>query len=106
MQLVLFAQDALLAGTSGWIGTGLLGTVLAWLMLKHLPDKDKQLKEIMDSKDRLLMEQHKLLNDEHAKQVNLVVQHCKTEMEGVHSLFKTEMADLGEKISAALKRGE
>lgn len=40
-----------LAGGSGWVGAGLLGAVLSWLLLWHLPDKDKQLKAVMDAKD-------------------------------------------------------
>lgn len=34
-----------IAGNSGWAGAGLLGAVLAWLLLWHLPAKDKQLAE-------------------------------------------------------------
>lgn len=32
-----------LAGNSGWAGAGLLGLVLSWLLLWHLPAKDTQL---------------------------------------------------------------
>jgi hypothetical protein len=51
----LFAQTSVdaLSG-SGWVGAGLLGAVLSWLMFIHLPAKDKQLKEIIDGKDDLL----------------------------------------------------
>jgi hypothetical protein len=40
--------DAILSG-SGWAGAGLLGLVLGWLLLKGLPDKDKQIKELIDT---------------------------------------------------------
>jgi len=40
-----------LAGGAGWVGAGLLGGVLAWLMFVHLPSKDKQIKELIDGKD-------------------------------------------------------
>jgi gas vesicle protein len=54
--LVIVAQAAdPISGGAGWVGTGLLGAVLSWLLLVHLPAKDKQLKEIMDSKDALLV---------------------------------------------------
>lgn len=45
---VLVAQsvDAVLAGSSGWVGAGILGLVLAWIFFIHLPAKDKQLKEL------------------------------------------------------------
>ncbi len=46
-----------ISGGAGWIGAGLLGLVLGWLLLKHLPDKDKQLKDLLDSRDKLMSEQ-------------------------------------------------
>lgn len=33
---------------SGWVGTGLLGSVLAWLLWVHLPAKDKQVSDMLD----------------------------------------------------------
>lgn len=33
----------------GWAGAGLLGLVLAWLLLVHLPSKDKQIKDQIDA---------------------------------------------------------
>ena len=38
-----------LSGGAGWVGTGLLGSVLMWLFFRHLPDKDRQLKEFNDA---------------------------------------------------------
>lgn len=38
-----------LTGAGGWAGAGLLGLVLSWLLLKHLPDRDKQVKETQDA---------------------------------------------------------
>lgn len=40
-----------LSGNSGWMGAGLLGLVLAWLLLKHLPSKDEQIKDLLKTKD-------------------------------------------------------
>jgi PAS domain S-box-containing protein len=66
--LLLFSQanptDSL-SGNGGWVGAGLLGLVLAWLLLRHLPEKDRQLsdkdkahetrvKEILDTRDKQL----------------------------------------------------
>ena len=49
---VIFAQTTdSLSGGAGWIGAGLLGAVLSWLMLKHLPDKDKQVYEFIRRQD-------------------------------------------------------
>lgn len=41
---------------SGWVGTGLLGLVLAWIFSKHIPDKDKQMKEMLEAKDKQILE--------------------------------------------------
>lgn len=51
-----------IAGGAGWVGAGLLGMVLSWLLLKHLPEQvrqqkedreghDKHVKELMQAKD-------------------------------------------------------
>ena len=45
------ASDSLIAGNAGWAGAGLLGLVLAWLLLVHLPSKDKQMAEKDKAKD-------------------------------------------------------
>ncbi len=36
------ATNDFFSGGSGWTSFGLAGLILAWLLLKHLPDKDKQ----------------------------------------------------------------
>lgn len=33
----------------GWVGAGLLGSVLAWLMFVHLPAKDKLIKDLIQA---------------------------------------------------------
>lgn len=49
--LCLFAQGGEVAATSsavaGWTTFGLAGLILAWLFFKHLPDKDKQIRELL-----------------------------------------------------------
>ena len=104
--LELFAQAEPLSGGAGWLGAGLLGAVLSWLLLVHLPSKDKQLKDLLESKDKQLAEHLRLNNEEHSKQINAVVLHCKEEMNGIHNLFRTEMVGLGEKIGSALSRAK
>lgn len=49
-----------LSGGAGWVGTGLLGTVLAWLLGIHLPAKDKQIKEMIESRDKLALDMAKM----------------------------------------------
>lgn len=49
----VFAQKSdALSGGAGWVGAGLLGAVLSWLLLVHLPSKDKQVKELLEGKDK------------------------------------------------------
>jgi hypothetical protein len=73
-QLRLMAQTpSPLSGEAGWLGTGLLGSVLAWLFIKYLPSKDAQLKEFIDSRDKLM---HDLMED-----------------------YKRNVADLGDRVA-------
>lgn len=55
--VVITAQEMTstsLSGGAGWVGAGLLGCVLAWLMFKHLPDKDKLVKDLLASHDNAI----------------------------------------------------
>jgi hypothetical protein len=51
MEMYAQAPDPL-SGGAGWIGAGLLGLVLGWLLIIRLPANDKQ----AEAKDRLLRE--------------------------------------------------
>jgi hypothetical protein len=59
----LFAQladpGAVTSPVAAWLGTGLLGSVLGWLLLRHLPEKDRQLKEFLTEKDDRMDAQRK-----------------------------------------------
>ena len=49
----VFGDDlTTLGGASGWAGAGLLGLVLGWLLLKHLPSKDAQAERMGQDKDK------------------------------------------------------
>lgn len=52
--LIFIAQQVAdpISGGAGWVGAGLLGLVLGWLLLVHLPAKDKQLKDLLELKDK------------------------------------------------------
>jgi gas vesicle protein len=45
-----------IAGSAGWTSAGLAGLVLAWLLLKYLPAKDEQLRQLLDAQDKQLKE--------------------------------------------------
>jgi hypothetical protein len=55
IELLAFAQvnsSDPISGGAGWVGAGLLGLVLGWLLFVHLPAKDKQLAALIESKDK------------------------------------------------------
>lgn len=116
-----------LSGGAGWVGAGLLGLVLAWLMLKHLPDKDKQLKELTEAKDKQIQdlivakdgqitsmlatkneqlkqllgasgEQSARMHEENQKSMDRVIAHCKDEMSVTNQILQHDLRELGETI--------
>jgi PAS domain S-box-containing protein len=81
MPLVAEAIDAI-SGGGGWLGAGLLGMVLGWLLMRHLPEKDRQLKELLDAHARALEARDALLRaqaDAHRVAVDRVVLSCQEE---------------------------
>ncbi len=109
--LALEGQTAL-GGDAGWVGAGLLGAVLAWLLLKHLPAKDAQIQTFMSMKDgqiermqeiknkqiELLVNasttQQEMMHRENQAALNRVVQHCEEEMASVHNSVQKEVQQL------------
>ena len=66
--LLLLAQApdlTTLSGTSGWVGTGLLGAVLAWVFFVHLPAKDKKEENLL----KVNIEQIRDINTQHTIQI-------------------------------------
>ena len=58
--LILLSQVEMANGLAGWSSFGISGLVLAWLLLKHLPEKDRQVDSMLSRFDaRLLKEQEK-----------------------------------------------
>lgn len=43
-----------ISGGAGWVGTGLLGSVLAWILFVSIPNKDKQIGKMIEDKDKLV----------------------------------------------------
>jgi PAS domain S-box-containing protein len=105
--LLMFAQvPDPISGGAGWVGAGLLGLVLGWLLLVHLPSKDKQLDAVYaakaeDTKD--IAEKHeaavRLLVDKHEAAIKKVVEHCDREIgaerEASERRHKDQMAEFG-----------
>ena len=79
LKLALFTQVAdPISGGAGWVGAGLLGLVLGWLLLVHLPSKDKQLKDMINDKDKLFSDlsadKDRQLSEKD-KQINTILDH-------------------------------
>lgn len=76
---LLVAQTDPLSGTlgaaSGWVGAGLLGAVLSWLLLKHLPAKDAQLERIITRHEEELSHAIADQRAEFTKALELLLRH-------------------------------
>lgn len=77
-----------LSGGSGWLGAGLLGLVLAWLLLKHLPSKDLQMKEFSEQKDRQLV---------------VLTEKYEAKLDSMANTFRSESKEIRQKFEEALK---
>jgi hypothetical protein len=60
---VVFAQELSGSGLAGWTTFGLAGLILAWLFLKYLPDKDKQLKDMLTAHQGVVSDKDKQLRE-------------------------------------------
>jgi hypothetical protein len=75
-----------LSGGAGWVGAGLLGSVLGWLLIIHLPAKDKQIKEFVDNSnvrmDTVIKSYREDINQQRgdfAESLTKVISHCDNE---------------------------
>lgn len=113
------ADPSALVGTSGWVGAGLLGAVLGWLLLVYLPAKDKQvaekdklikewldakdkgadatlvrkdaqLKEVLDAKWQLL----KGMADGYERSLQKVTDHCEKEVSMMTTAWSHDISEL------------
>jgi ABC-type nickel/cobalt efflux system permease component RcnA len=78
-----------LAGSAGWAGAGLLGLVLFWLLLKHLPEKDRQITELVARNDQRLDAQAAVFKSEQAADRQLHERQLTAEREACEKHFAT-----------------
>lgn len=112
-----------ISGGAGWVGAGLLGLVLAWLLFIHLPAKDKQLAGLIESKDKQLADlvdsrdsfvrelthnfrdamqaaavaaavQDKERRDDYKASLATVVSHCEKETGQMSQAIRKDLGDL------------
>ena len=81
----------------GWTATGLLAAVLSWVLLQHLPRKDREMDQLAIRKDdqiRDLMAQHeKHLADQglrYEASLARVTEHCEKEMAELVNQLRAE----------------
>lgn len=92
--------QAELPGISGWVGTGLLGSVLAWLLVKHIPslqDGNRVILTTMIDTHQQEMEQSR---KDFRESLELVIQAFRRESE-VHT---ASLARLDANIVRVLER--
>lgn len=99
-----------ISGGAGWIGAGLLGVVLAWLLLLHLPAKDKQLKEMIEGRDALAKdlaiktaEVAKQQRDDFKENLKSVTDHCKQDTEVMANSVRAEINHLSVAVTELRK---
>jgi hypothetical protein len=94
--MLLFAQSGdPISGGAGWIGAGLLGAVLSWVFVVHLPAKDKQIQFLLEQGRILtegLVKTHRESLNEVASNFRAVNEqlsaHCDKELERLARLFE------------------
>ena len=84
--LLLAQSSTVIGGEAGWAGVGILGLVLSWLLLRHLPAKDAQINAFIEKKDQHVLE----LTAKFEQNLDKIVDHCKDEFKIVLDLFRKD----------------
>lgn len=100
-----------LSGGAGWVGAGLLGAVLSWLLLVRMPAwdkqmdcKDKQLQAIIENRDKIIREiadnhdksfaiAEKDRREDFQRSLQTVADHCQREAESIRGVLEKEIAE-------------
>lgn len=78
-----------ISGGAGYLGAGLLGIVLTWLLWKHLPDKDRQIEKLITDKDKLI----ESLVGRFDAALTLQRNTCRAEVAIEREIFRAESAE-------------
>lgn len=96
-----------ITGGAGWAGAGLLGLVLGWLLLKHLPDKDRQFDALIKAHSDNDKELHvacaaerKEQYQEFSKALTAILDRSSKDSERNFLAVQTEMQNLRETLRA------
>jgi hypothetical protein len=95
-----------ISGGSGWLGAGLLGLVLAWLLLRHLPEKDQLIMKLISTHEEQRKSQADIYRAERATTLDAfkcdletVVEHCEHDNAEIVAMVRQEMSRLNETLS-------
>lgn len=84
-----------ISGNTGWVGAGLLGGVLGWLLFVHLPNKDKQIKDLVAEHNGTVKE----VADAHAAALKEVTATFKEETKAERVSCETHFSRLADAMS-------
>lgn len=99
MQVFLAQVPDSLSGGAGWIGAGLLGAVLCWLLLKHLPAKDTQLEKLINDNAVRMERQHENCTKEH----EVILNRCDKMQEMQSDRHSKDWREFAAVVSTELK---
>lgn len=110
--LIAQAEGSGIPGGAGWVGTGLLGSVLAWLLFVRMPAwdklmqaKDEQIQKMIATRDNLFQ----AIANEHDKataaadterrqdyieSLKTVVGHCSRELDTMREMMQKDMSEM------------
>jgi hypothetical protein len=101
-----------ISGGAGWVGASLLGGVLSWLLFIHLPNKDKQIAGLIETRDALVKQlaadfragvmesearsaaMDKERRADFNNQLAMVVRHCETELTLTNQAIRRDLDEL------------
>ncbi len=86
------ADEVSTTGIAGWSSFGLAGLILAWLLLKHLPEKDRQL----DAKDKAHEARIDVLVKMHDNRIEMLAGAYEASVKDLASSFTTRQNILRE----------
>jgi len=96
-----------LSGGAGWVGAGLLGAVLSWLLLLYLPSKDKQTTALMDAHSQTVStlyaefaKERAILTENFNKALNIVIERSERDTDRSLNMIQQEIVTLRTAIQA------
>jgi hypothetical protein len=105
--LALVAQVAdPISGGAGWVGAGLLGCVLGWLLFVHLPAKDKQITAIFGHLDEATERKDKRLDEQRGEFLRTLSEMSvsfKAEAKAEREACEKHFGTLAESMNSAFK---